>query len=587
VAIWNPLRRPKHVTLSADDVLPAPPLPVPLEYRPAPVATLARRSLPADIGAIGTTYYSGFLQGEEHKPELQGLAGLARYAKMWRNDGDVGALRRAVTQPLLSAKWSIKPASDDPLDKEIAQFVQDNLMGGMDVTWREHLSQALLFYRDGHQVFHKQFVLGDDGKVRLLKLAPRLSRTLYQWWVNPDGTLDHITQRVYVPGKKGGPGVYEPVDLPGNELLVYTLEKEGANFQGVSLMRNAEPHWAAKQDLYRIDLIACERNALGIPEMKEPQSPDPVQRDSAAETLARLHAHEQAYVLTPYGYEFHIRGVEGATHDVIPSIQHHSLEIVKSALATFLNLDQTGSYARDWSQSSLFLQNLFYVASIICETQGRDVIRPLVDYNWTVDRYPTMQCEDLDKRDIAEFIKGLGPLYIAGAITNNTDTENALRRKIDYPDLPNPEDLPGETIDTDSQGQAAAGKAPGSDEAPPEQPEGSTTGHLARLSAEELLARGLTAEEIAELGLGDVIAGAVRRIRAGVGRITGRTVPSAYRWVWELGDGGASGSHCPACLDLADGSPYEPDALPTRPRAGGTFCGDACTCEVRKVYADE
>jgi hypothetical protein len=33
-------------------------------------------------------------------------------------------LRRAITLPILAAEYSVEPASDDPLDVEIAEFVK-------------------------------------------------------------------------------------------------------------------------------------------------------------------------------------------------------------------------------------------------------------------------------------------------------------------------------------------------------------------------------------------------------------------------------------------------------------------------------
>lgn len=56
---------------------------------------------------------------------------------------------------------------------------------------------------------------------------------------------------------------------------------------------------------------------------------------------------------------------------------------------------------------------------------------------------------------------------------------------------------------------------------------------------------------------------------------------------WHLGSGGVSGKHCPQCVELAEGSPYEPGTLPTRPRKGDTYCEDACTCFVTKDYREE
>lgn len=43
---------------------------------------------------------------------------------------------------------------------------------------------------------------------------------------------------------------------------------------------------------------------------------------------------------------------------------------------------------------------------------------------------------------------------------------------------------------------------------------------------------------------------------------------------WRLTDA----EHCPTCIDLANGSPYTPDTLPTTPRKGETQCLTNCKC---------
>lgn len=49
---------------------------------------------------------------------------------------------------------------------------------------------------------------------------------------------------------------------------------------------------------------------------------------------------------------------------------------------------------------------------------------------------------------------------------------------------------------------------------------------------------------------------------------------------WEI----SSAENCGDCIDLAIGSPYKPDTLPTTPRAGGTMCLSGCKCSLRIRY---
>lgn len=64
------------------------------------------------------------------------------------------------------------------------------------------------------------------------------------------------------------------------------------------------------------------------------------------------------------------------------------------------------------------------------------------------------------------------------------------------------------------------------------------------------------------------------------GRVDGYPVEGTKIY-WELG---SSQQPCGDCIDLAMGSPYRPDTLPTTPRAGNTMCLSNCRCSLRIRY---
>jgi phage gp29-like protein len=414
-----------------------------------------------ELGTTGTQYFSGILVDEEYSPDLQGEKAIAVFDKMWRSDGDVGAAVRVCELPLERATWSVAPASDSSEDVAIAQFVHDNVFSGMAKTWEETLDDILSAYRFGFSVFEKVWTLSDDGKVRLRKLAHRLAKTIYRWYPGEDDELDRIQQRTWV--QTGDTGAIKYIDIPAEKLVVFTIKRQGNNWQGVSLLRQAYFHWFIKTNLYRVDAIACERNAMGVPVFEEPANADQQQRDIAARVAASFHAHQKAYILVPYGWGFKLVGVDGQTKDVMPSIEHHGIMILKSVLATFLTLTKGGSYALSQDISTFFLQALKAIGSMIC-TQMNKVIRELVDYNFpNVERYPTMQVTDLDSRDMAAFARGVAQLFTAGALTTNAETENALRQMLGLPAL-SPEEIEarggGETVDDESQGETTDEETP-------------------------------------------------------------------------------------------------------------------------------
>ncbi len=416
------------------------------------------------VGAVGTLFFSGLITGEEYNSDLQGDKAIATYDRMWRSNGQIAAVIRVCVLPLLEAEWSVQPASDDPNDVLVAQFVSDNLLTGMKTSWHGLLQEVLQgMYVYGFSVFEKLWTISPDGMIRLLRLAPRLQRTIYRWFPDPEDDLDRVMQRVFVVGKDGVGGTFEFPVIPATKLAVFTLNQLGNNFQGISLLRHAYTHWYYLNNLYQIDAIACERNGLGVPTWEEPlgvvvQKSD---RDAAAAAAASFHAHEKAYIDGPPGWKFTLTGVTGSIRDIMPSIQYHDLLIARSVLAQFINLDSGGTLIAARDSSSFFLQSLHAVAKQVADVINRSVIRELVDLNFNVTRYPMLQVEKLEQRDLEAYLRGVAALVTAGGITMNAETENTIRGQLDFPDLPADATVAGggtPTVDSGSQG-AEAGTA--------------------------------------------------------------------------------------------------------------------------------
>lgn len=422
-----------------------------------------------EFGRSGTAFFSGFIYSEEYNADLIGERAIAVFDRMSRSDGQVKSVLRVCELPLLEANWFIQQGSDDALGIEQAQFVQDNLFSGLNRPWKETLQHILSCFRFGFSVVEHVYVVGDDSKIRLLKLAPRLAKTIFRWYPNDNDELDRIEQRVYFPAANGsgsGSGTYKTVSIPGNKISVWTLDREGNNFTGQSLLRAAYKHWYFKEQLYRLDGIANERQSLGVPWVKEPpgNKVGDKERKLAGDALASLHAHEKGYMIVPSGWEFGIEGVTGSVKDILPSIEHHDVQISRSVLAQFLNLGGgNGSYALAKDNSTFFLQALASYSEMICDEFNKSVIKPLIDLNWpNVERYPTMVCEDLDHRSIADFAAALAPLAGAGLVTPNPETENAIRRMFNLPELPD-DATPTPQVDTDTEGQQADDNTPTED----------------------------------------------------------------------------------------------------------------------------
>lgn len=401
---------------------------------PVEIKRFREKPRPVELGATGTVFFAGQLAEEEYNVDLRGEKAIKVFEKMRRSDGQVKAALLACELPLRSARWDIEAASDDAKDQEIASFVRQNLFDWMTITWDDFLRHMLLMLPFGFSVFEKVWEL-NNGKYRWRKFAPRLPKSIYKWKIDAEGGLAGIEQFTWKGNK------FEFIPIPVEKLLVFSLGREGSNFQGVSLLRAAYKHWYYKDVLYRIDGIAAERHGVGIAVFKLPMTATEEGEDSDYGKINKigqqLHTHERSYVALPSEYEFELKGVTGQLHDIIKSIEHHDMQIVRSILAQFINLGagDVGSYALSQDQSGFFLMALRAVGRNICDTVNRYAIKQLVDYNWEVDKYPKLVVSGLEYRDIGVYAKAITDLVGAGIILPDRQIEAELRTLLRLPPI--------------------------------------------------------------------------------------------------------------------------------------------------------
>jgi hypothetical protein len=104
---------------------------------------------------------------------------------MRRSDAQVSAVLLAMELPIRNAFWSIDPAKDENNEvteenKEIADFVNDNLFERMQDGWDNKLREILTMLPFGFSIFEKVYTT-DGKKVYLDKLGFRKQTTVMRW----------------------------------------------------------------------------------------------------------------------------------------------------------------------------------------------------------------------------------------------------------------------------------------------------------------------------------------------------------------------------------------------------------------------
>jgi hypothetical protein len=397
---------------------------------PAP-APVIKPVLDDEMGDTGTTIFHGMISDEEYNSGLVGTAKYRVYDKMRKGDATVAASLKVLKLPLLSANWDVEAASQDEADIEKARFIEHNLKEAMTISWQDFLRQSLLMVDYGVFVFEKVFTYVEfEGKqyIGWKKLAPRHPKTITNWGIGNDKNEPGITQ--LLPTGKS-------VEIPMDKLLIFINEREGDNYEGVSVLRSAYKHWFYKDIFEQIDAMAFERQGLGVPYCKLPAGADDKDKANAKALVKNLRANEKAHVVFPDGYEVGFLDMKAkATRDPKSSIDYHNRQIVLNVLAQFLMLGagESGSFALSKDQSGFFYDSLQAVGKNICAVISKHAIQQLCDFNWPgMTKYPKLRVDDIGAIDKDKFATMLNTLITNGIIEKDDELVKYVRNELDLP----------------------------------------------------------------------------------------------------------------------------------------------------------
>lgn len=345
----------------------------------------------SEKGTTGLNQYGGFVY-QEFQRDLVGTRGQRTFREMSDNDPVIGAILTGIDLLIRRAEWRVEPPDDTTEAKDEADFVK-SLMGDMSTPWDDFIANAnsmlafgwsfaeiVLKLRDGKG---SQF---DDGRVGIKSLAPRAQDTLFEWQVDPGGSIQGWWQLPPAGGQK--------VLLTLDKGLLFRTSTRLDNPEGRSILRNAWRPWLLKKVAEEMEAIGIERELAGVPIVRAPATivnladSDPVK--AAYISIARdLKRNEQGGILLPSDvwrdpenkptsqYLYTVELLQGSgprsvnTNEVITRYER---AIARSVLADFLMLgtDGKGSYALSENKTSLFIR--------ACETYAWQIAAPINRY---------------------------------------------------------------------------------------------------------------------------------------------------------------------------------------------------------------
>jgi len=390
-----------------------------------------------EIGSTGTELFAGYLQ-EEYLQELQGTQAADIFDRMRRSDPKVKMVLSAMKNPIKSATWEVVQKGDDTREGEIQQaFIEHILFNDLGKTWKSFLHEALSCIDFGYSLFEITYsavlnheVFGSYNGIR--SLAFRSQRTIERWDVNRHGELQSVYQQANGDAQ-------DNVNMPAKYLLHFALEKEGDNFEGISILRPAYGPWLRKNEFLKYIAAGIQKYAIPIPILEIPEGKQGSKEYKAAlGAMKKYVSHQCNYLTVPFGWKITLQNNPFDAEKIRKVVNEENVEIVNAALANFLELGQSGSgsYALSFDLSDFFLGGLEYVAEQIAETINMVLIPNLIALNFP-DQKPLVELKvsGISDRAGEEFSKIIMNLINSGAIKADDRLEEHLRKRYGLPEM--------------------------------------------------------------------------------------------------------------------------------------------------------
>jgi hypothetical protein len=390
---------------------------------------------------VGTSLHPSIYDGmvdDDYNPDLRGTLKIKQYDEMRRSDGAVRTAMRIVKAPLLAAEWYVERGDDSEVARDAAEFVWQAL-NGMSRMFPQIITETLLMLDYGYYPFFKvfkpaQFTATRKGAhtrdvVTWKKWGPRHPMNTVKWKFDEHGGVQGLIQNK-------SPDSLQEVPMRIRDLLIFTLDEEGGNPEGLSLLRSAYPHWYWRQNLYRIDAIQKERHGIGIPYVELPPNATTDDRKFAKLLVENLRTNEKAGFVKPFGWDVGFLEVRGQQVDALASAQHHGVMILMNVLAQFVALgtQESGSRAVGNVQEDIFVKSTHYLADLVRGVINKWAIPQLVDYNFNGAPHPELKVRRIgDTADLRALSVTLRNYCEVGLITPTPEFEKFLRRYHDFP----------------------------------------------------------------------------------------------------------------------------------------------------------
>lgn len=392
------------------------------------------------VGATGTKSYSGYPR-EDYLDIMHGKNKALLFDQMWRSDSAIKMCTSAVVNPIKAASYEVQPADQDNADYVThAEYANWILFENSDKPFDEFIQETMTMVRHGHAVFEQidKIVLNDPvwgNAIGIKDLGFRSQKTIERWYLDGEnGELTGIMQLSYGD-------VARNVTIPAYSLVIFTLDKEGSNYEGVSLYRPAYGAWWRKDNYMKMNAIGIERFAIPTPFVEIPVGKENgPQYDSLIQALEVYTNHQANWLTYPEGWKIDVKTSSYDPEKVEKSIDAEDKRIAKAFLGNFLELGMggagTGNRAMSEQLKKFFVGGIVFLANEFCGTVSKRIIKRAIDLKFgPQSKYPFLKASGIEDEAGKEFGELMKALCDSQVITPDDVLEEHTRKRIGLPKM--------------------------------------------------------------------------------------------------------------------------------------------------------
>lgn len=376
---------------------------------PAGETAAARGTTSAEIGRIAP-----------YDPDdLIGKRGYAIYDKM-QQDAQVQACLTIKKLAVLSRGWEVHPASNDERDVEVADFVRFALrsMRGsiLDVLYNvlDALAKGFSVLEINYAILDREPYAGRVGIASIKAKDPSTFAFDTDEYLNVK-SLRRTGLGILGPDSKSGPSV--PA-LDPSKFVIYSYMPRYESPYGISDLRAAYKHYWSKDVLMRFMNLYLEKHGSPTAKGSYKRGTPKASQEELLRVLEKIQ--QQTAIVIPEDVQVELlEAHRGGEAGYLQAIEFHDKQISRAILCQTLMTDEgtrVGSFALAKVHLDVLKMCLRKLKRDLEESvMGEQVIKRLVDYNFTVSAYPTFSLGPLEDTDVAA-LSGVISKLISGQV---------------------------------------------------------------------------------------------------------------------------------------------------------------------------